>query len=250
MLSVWPEPSRRVARAERERASGARSAPRPRRSRRAQVPRHDRLRRSRVHAELQPVRRRRPAEQLDRPGRLLRAADRRRRPAEQDGPVARAQLEVDRTATRRSRSTSPRTRSGRTASRSPSADVVYSLTAGRQDKTMDRIGLVGAGNNVASIKAEGRYGGRDHAEDGGLAVHPGDPEPPVRRPEAHLVEGDGARNVHEPEARSARARSTRSPASRPRTTSSARTRTTGRQGCRKSRASSTCRRPRTTPPWR
>jgi peptide/nickel transport system substrate-binding protein len=39
-----------------------------------------------------------------------------------------------------------------------SADVVYSLTAGRQDKTMDRIGLVGTGNNVASIRAVGRYG--------------------------------------------------------------------------------------------
>src|SRR3954453_21498176 len=39
-----------------------------------------------------------------------------------------------------------------------STDVVYSLTAGRQDKTMDRIGLVGAGNNVASIKPSG-----DHA---------------------------------------------------------------------------------------
>jgi peptide/nickel transport system substrate-binding protein len=38
-----------------------------------------------------------------------------------------------------------------------SADVVYSLTAGRQDKAMDRIGLVGAGNNIASIKARGRY---------------------------------------------------------------------------------------------
>src|SRR4051812_44577764 len=38
-----------------------------------------------------------------------------------------------------------------------SADVVYSLTAGRQDKTMDRIGLVGAGNNIASIRARGRY---------------------------------------------------------------------------------------------
>src|SRR5216684_6575357 len=38
-----------------------------------------------------------------------------------------------------------------------SADVVYSLTAGRQDKAMDRIGLVGAGNNIASIKAKGRY---------------------------------------------------------------------------------------------
>ncbi len=38
-----------------------------------------------------------------------------------------------------------------------SADVVYSLTAGRQDKTMDRIGLTGAENNVASIKAKGAY---------------------------------------------------------------------------------------------
>jgi peptide/nickel transport system substrate-binding protein len=38
-----------------------------------------------------------------------------------------------------------------------SADVVYSLTAGRQDKTMDRIGLVGSGNEVASIKAKGRF---------------------------------------------------------------------------------------------
>jgi peptide/nickel transport system substrate-binding protein len=38
-----------------------------------------------------------------------------------------------------------------------SADVVYSLTAGRQDKAMDRIGLVGAGNNIASIRARGRY---------------------------------------------------------------------------------------------
>jgi peptide/nickel transport system substrate-binding protein len=37
------------------------------------------------------------------------------------------------------------------------ADVVYSLTAGRQDKTMDRIGLVGAGNEIASIKAKGAH---------------------------------------------------------------------------------------------
>jgi peptide/nickel transport system substrate-binding protein len=39
-----------------------------------------------------------------------------------------------------------------------SADVVYSLTAGKQDATMDRIGLTGAGNEVASIKAKGPYG--------------------------------------------------------------------------------------------
>src|SRR5437763_8553947 len=37
------------------------------------------------------------------------------------------------------------------------SDVAYSLTAGRQDKTMDRIGLVGTGNNVASIKSRGAH---------------------------------------------------------------------------------------------
>jgi len=39
-----------------------------------------------------------------------------------------------------------------------SADVVYSLTAGHQDKAMDRIGLVGAGSNIASINPSGQYG--------------------------------------------------------------------------------------------
>jgi peptide/nickel transport system substrate-binding protein len=38
-----------------------------------------------------------------------------------------------------------------------SSDVVYSLTAGRQDKIMDRVGLVGADNNIASIRAKGAY---------------------------------------------------------------------------------------------
>ena len=37
------------------------------------------------------------------------------------------------------------------------ADVVYSFTAGRQDKLMDRVGLVGAGNNIASVTAKGKY---------------------------------------------------------------------------------------------
>jgi peptide/nickel transport system substrate-binding protein len=37
------------------------------------------------------------------------------------------------------------------------ADVVYSLTAGRQDKTMDRIGLIGAQNEIASIRAKGAH---------------------------------------------------------------------------------------------
>jgi peptide/nickel transport system substrate-binding protein len=38
-----------------------------------------------------------------------------------------------------------------------SADVVYSLTAGRQDKIMDRVGLTGAANEIVSIKARGAY---------------------------------------------------------------------------------------------
>src|SRR6266566_2914383 len=38
-----------------------------------------------------------------------------------------------------------------------SADVVYSFTAGRQDKIMDRVGLTGADNNIASVKAKGLY---------------------------------------------------------------------------------------------
>jgi peptide/nickel transport system substrate-binding protein len=37
------------------------------------------------------------------------------------------------------------------------ADVVYSFTAGQQDKLMDRVGLVGAGNNIVSVKARGAY---------------------------------------------------------------------------------------------
>jgi peptide/nickel transport system substrate-binding protein len=35
-------------------------------------------------------------------------------------------------------------------------DVVYSLTAGRQDKYMDRINLVGENSNIASVKAVGK----------------------------------------------------------------------------------------------
>jgi peptide/nickel transport system substrate-binding protein len=35
------------------------------------------------------------------------------------------------------------------------SDIVYSFTAGRQDRLMDRVGLVGAGNNIVSVKARG-----------------------------------------------------------------------------------------------
>ena len=39
-----------------------------------------------------------------------------------------------------------------------STDVVYSLNAGKQDKIMDRVGLTGDDNNIASVKAKGKYG--------------------------------------------------------------------------------------------
>jgi peptide/nickel transport system substrate-binding protein len=39
-----------------------------------------------------------------------------------------------------------------------SVDVVYSLTAGRQNKVMDTIGLMRPDTNIASIKANGLYG--------------------------------------------------------------------------------------------
>jgi peptide/nickel transport system substrate-binding protein len=37
-------------------------------------------------------------------------------------------------------------------------DVVYSLTAGRQNKIMDQIGLYRPGTNIASVHTKGRYG--------------------------------------------------------------------------------------------
>ena len=65
---------------------------------------------------------------------------------------------------------------------------------------------------------------RDHAEDAGLAVHRRQPEPAVRRAEAHLVEGREARRRSRTRTRSARARSPRSRGSRRRTSCSTRTR--------------------------
>jgi peptide/nickel transport system substrate-binding protein len=38
-----------------------------------------------------------------------------------------------------------------------SADVVYSLTAGKQDKTMDMVGYASPDTNIASVKASGPY---------------------------------------------------------------------------------------------
>ena len=38
-----------------------------------------------------------------------------------------------------------------------STDVVYSFTAGRQDKLMDRVGLTSPSNNIAGVSARGKY---------------------------------------------------------------------------------------------
>src|SRR5262249_39840250 len=38
-----------------------------------------------------------------------------------------------------------------------SADVVYSLTAGKQDKSMDMVGYASPDSSIASVKANGKY---------------------------------------------------------------------------------------------
>ena len=52
---------------------------------------------------------------------------------------------------------------------------------------MDRIGLTGKDNNIASIKAKGRYGVVITLKTAGLPVHRCDAEPAVHRAQAHLV---------------------------------------------------------------
>jgi peptide/nickel transport system substrate-binding protein len=130
-----------------------------------------------------------------------------------------------------------------------SADVVYSLTAGRQDKAMDRIGLVGEGNNVASVKAKGAHT---------VVIRLKTPDSqfiPAILNRAFVVPKHIWSKVSDPATftnsnPSAPGRSTSSRASRRRTTSSTGTRTTGSRACRRSRASNTCRQRRTTPRWR
>ena len=206
-------------------APGDRRRPRSR----PQVPRHDGLGRSRLHQELQPVHRRRPAERQFVQGAfyepLIVTGEGGLKPVPW---LARSWKWSNGNKTL----TLNLAKGAKWSDGKPltSADVVYSLTAGRQDKTMDRIGLVGAGNEIASVKAKGAHKRRDHAEDPGLAVHLCHPEPAVRRPEAHLVEGRPTRRRSRTRSRSARARSTASRASRRRTTSSTRTRTTGSAG--------------------
>ena len=78
-----------------------------------------------------------------------------------------------------------------------SADVVYSLTAGKQDKIMDMVGLRVARHEHRVGQMPRPVQGRHQAEDGRLAVHRGEPQPPVRRPEAHLGERHRCCDIHE-----------------------------------------------------
>ena len=64
---------------------------------------------------------------------------------------------------------------------------------------MDLIGLTGPARTSPRSSRPGRTRVAINAEDAGLAVHRGEPEPAVRRPAAHLVEGERPRDLDEPE---------------------------------------------------
>ena len=111
-------------------------------------------------------------------------------------------------------------------------DVVYSLT-GRPPEQDDGHPRHHPPRDERRLgQGEGRVRGRDQPEDARLAVHRCDAQRRHRDPAAHLVEGQGSRDVHEPDTRSAPARSRGSPASRRRTTCCRRTRATGRPASR------------------
>ena len=146
--------------------------------------------------QLQPVHGDGPAERHVRPGRVLRAADHHRLRAassrsrgspsswkwtngEQD---AHAQHRQEREVVRRQAADG----AGRRLQpdrRPPERD--HGPDRPRRRRQQRRLD-----------QGEGQVHRPDHAEDAGLAVHPGHPEPPVRRPAAHLVEGEERRDVH------------------------------------------------------
>ena len=74
---------------------------------------------------------------------------------------------------------------------------------------MDRIGLTGPGNNIASVKAKGAYTVVIKLKTPDSQFIAGDPEPRLRRPEAHLVEGRRTRRRSRTRTRSAPGRSTK-----------------------------------------
>ena len=104
----------------------------------------------------------------------------------------------------------------------------------------------GPDTNIASIKAKGPYKVVINLKTPDSQFIAATLNGEFVDPAAHLVEGQGPRDVHEPEARRLRPVHAGSRASRRRTTSLARTRSYWQAGTPKITASSTCRRRRTT----
>ena len=80
-----------------------------------------------------------------------------------------------------------------------STDVVYSLTAGKQNKVMDIVGLTRPDTNIASVKAKGSYAVVINLKTPDSQFIAATLNAPVRDPAAHLVEGRRPGDVHEPE---------------------------------------------------
>ena len=79
------------------------------------------------------------------------------------------------------------------------ADVVYSLTAGKQDKTMDMIGAYREGTNIASIKQKGANQVVIALKTKDSQFVAGQPERRLHRAQARVLEGRGHQQVPQPE---------------------------------------------------
>ena len=170
------------------------------------VSRHDRLGRCGVHAQLQPVLGL-GAERRLHEGRHVRAARRRdRRRWRQDLPLAGPELEVE------------RRQQGADAADPAERQVVGRQAADRGRRRLQPHGRQAGqghghhrplprGHEHRVDQAAGHERRRDHAQDARLAVHRRQPEPAVRRAEAHLVEAGQAAHVQELRSRSPPARS-------------------------------------------
>ncbi len=100
-----------------------------------------------------------------------------------------------------------------------SADVVYSLTAGKQSSTMDLVGYTRAGSNIASVTAKGKYQVVINLKTPDSQFIASTLNARHRGAAARLVEDQGSRRRTSTRIRSDRARSRRSHGSRARTTS-------------------------------
>ena len=194
------------------------------------VSRHDGLRRSGVRQELQPVHGHRPPERPVRQGRDLRRPD----VSPEGGKPTLPWLARSWKWSNGNKTLTLQIAKGVKWSDGKALtveDVVYSLHAGRQDKTMDILGFTRPETNIASVKAKGSNA---------VVIN-------LKTPDSQFIAAtlNGAfvsrstsgrrsttRRRSRTRTRSAPARSRGSPASRRRTTCFARTRTTGRRASR------------------